>query len=128
MSLLAIIVVVVVVLAIVFFIGGYIVVKRRNEAREPDLRRRIASADRALQAALAADRGWDRTLLEEAARAGLARERPDFHYDSLHIVLVDDRPGTDEDRAELAAVGEEGTVRVAVVRRGEQWVADSVVQ
>jgi hypothetical protein len=126
MSPLAIVVIVLAVLVVVFFVGGLIAARRRAEATEPRLRERIAAADRALEAARAADRGWDPVLLEAAARVALERERPDFRYDKLHLVLVDDRPGTHEDRAEMAAVGNEGVLHVAVTRRGETWVAESV--
>ena len=126
MSPLAIIVIVLVVLLVVFFAGGLIAARRRARATEARLSERIAAADRALEAARAADRGWDPVLLEEAARVALDRERPDFHYDKLHLVLVDDQPGTEADRAELAAVGQEGVVRVKVARHGETWVAESL--
>ena len=126
MSLLAIVIVVVAVLAIVFFAGGLIAVRRRAREHAGELDARIAAADQALEAARAADRGWDPVLLEEAARAGLQRERPDFRYDNLHLVLVDDRPGTEADRAEMAAVGADGVVHVTVARRGESWVAEGV--
>jgi hypothetical protein len=126
MSPLAIIVIVLLVLLVVLFIGGYIAARRHAEATAGQLRERIAAADRALEAARAADRGWDPVLLEEAARVALDRERPDFRYDKLHLVLVDDRPGTGEDRAELAAVSDEGVVRVKVARRADGWVAESV--
>lgn len=126
MSPLAIIVIVVLVLLILFFVGGVIGARRRADQTEDELDARIAAADRALEAARAADRGWDPILLEEAARTALDRERPDFHYDKLHLVLVDDRPGTDEDRCEMAAVGDEGVVRVSVTRRGGSWVAEKV--
>jgi hypothetical protein len=126
MSPIAIIAIVFGVLIVVFFIGGLIVSRRRAEALEPDLRAKVAAADSALEAARAADRGWDPIRLEEAARAALERERPDFRYDNLHLVLVDDRPGTQDDRAEVAAVGDEEIVRVGVIRRGDQWVADRV--
>src|SRR4051812_14153525 len=126
MSALAIVVIVVLVLVIVFFIGGSLAPRGRTAAGAGELRQRIAAADRALEAARAADRGWDPIRLEEAARVALVRERPDFRYDKLHLVLVDDRPGTDEDRAELAAVGEGEVARVSVVRRGDEWVAEDV--
>src|SRR3954453_18445609 len=126
MSPLAIIAIVIVVLLVVFFVGGLIGARRHAEATDERLGERIAAADRALEAARAADRGWDPILLEEAARGALQRERPDFHYDKLHLVLVDDRPGTDEDRAELAAIGDDGVIRMAVARRGETWVAERV--
>jgi hypothetical protein len=126
MSPLAIIVIVLVVLLVVFFAGGLIAARRRAEATDARLSERIAAADRALEAARAADRGWDAVLLEEAARVALDRERPDFRYHQLHLVLVDDQPGTDADRAEMAAVGEDGVVRVKVARHGESWVAESL--
>jgi hypothetical protein len=126
MSPVAIIVIVLLVLLVLFFVGGLIATRRRTEANAPRLHERIAAADRALEAARAADRGWDPILLEEAARVALERERPDFRYDKLHLVLVDDRPGTEADRAEMAAVSDDGVVHVAVTRRGDSWVAESV--
>ena len=126
MSPLAIVVIVVAALLVILLVGGLIGARRRADATAHDLHERIVAADRALEAARAADRGWDPVRLEEAARVALERERPDFRYDKLHLVLVDDRPGKEEDRAEMAAVGTEGVVRVAVTRRGDSWVADSV--
>src|SRR3954462_5057972 len=81
---------------------------------------------RCARAARAAHRGWDPVPLEEAARVPLDRERPDFRYDKLHLVLVDDRPATDEDRAEMAAVGDGEVVRVVCTRSGGAWAAESV--
>ena len=126
MSLLAIIVFVALVLIVVFFIGGLIVVRRRAQRNEKRLTERITAADRALEAARAADRGWDPVLLEEAARVALDRAAPDFRYDHLQLVLVDDRPGTEHDRAEMLAAGSEGVVRVAVVRHDDKWAAEII--
>ena len=126
MSLVAIIVIVILVILVVFFVGGLLGARRHTDATSQRLSERIAAADQALEAARAADRGWDPVLMEEAARVALERERPDFRYDRLHLVLVDDRPGTAEDRAEMAAVGDQGVVHVAVTRRGDNWVAEGV--
>ena len=126
MSPLAIVLIVIGVLLLLLFVGGSVAARRHSVAGEGQLLERIAAADRALEAARAADRGWDPIRLEEAARQALARERPDFRYDALQLVLVDDRPGTDEDRAEIAAVGADEVVRVGVVRRGGDWVAEHV--
>ena len=123
MSLLAIIAVVLGILIVVFFVGGLIVVRRRAREGEGSLREHITAADRALEAARAADRGWDVVRLEEAARSALERDAADFRYDSLNLVLVDDRPGTEEDRAEFLAAGDAGVLRVAVSRRGDDWDA-----
>jgi hypothetical protein len=126
MSLLAIIAIVLGVLIVVCFVGGLIVVRRRSRAGEASLHEHIEAADRALEAARAADRGWDVIRLEEAARVALEREAPHFPYDALNLVLVDDRPGTEGDRAEFIAAGETGLVRVAVTRRGDDWDAQIV--
>src|SRR3954464_6768539 len=98
MSLLAIIAIVLGVLVVVCFIGGLIVVRRRSQANAGQRHDHIQAADRALEAARAVDRGWDVVRLEEACRRALERDHPDFRYDSLNPVLVDDRPGTEEDR------------------------------
>jgi hypothetical protein len=126
MSLLAIIVLVVLVALVLLFVGGYLGARGHARLNEARLTERIKAADRSLEAARAADRGWDPALLEQAAREALERERPDFQYHKLHLILVDDRPGTDHDRAELAAVGEEGVLRIVVARHGDTWVAQSV--
>ena len=51
---------------------------------------------------------------------------PEFDYDGLHLVLVDDRPGVDEDRAHFVAVGSGGETRVVLSRTGGHWGAESV--
>jgi hypothetical protein len=127
MSLLAIIAIVLGVLIVVFFIGGLIVVRRRSLAHEGELQAHIAAADRALEAARAADRGWDRVLLEEAARNAIERAKPGFRYDALHLILIEDRPGIEEDRAHMTAVGSEGELKLVLVRHGDEaWAAESV--
>jgi hypothetical protein len=120
----AIIVLALIVLLILLFVGGLIAVRRHARATEDDLRRKIMAADRALEAARAADRGWDPVLMEEAARKALELVAPGWQYDALHIVLVDDRPGTDADRAEMVAAGRDRVVRIAVTRRGNTWLGE----
>lgn len=124
MSTLAIIVLVLVVLLILLFAGGLIAARRHSQATHDGLRRKIMAADRALEAARAADRGWDPVLMEEAARKALELAAPGWQYDALHIVLVDDRPGTDSDRAEMVASGRDRVVRIAVTRRGNTWLGE----
>lgn len=113
-------------LIVVLFLGGFVATDRRARLSEPRRRRKIAAADRALASAAALDRGWDRERLDSAARGALERERPDFSYDQLHLVHVDDRPGTNEDRAQMSAVGPHGDVGVLLVRRGDEWIAERV--
>ena len=126
MDTVAVIVIVVVAVVAALLLGGLLATRQRAERQAPDYARHVAAADAALEQARAADRGWDRAALEQAARSALAERRPDFAYGGLHLVLVDDRPGVDEDRAHFAAVGDEGEVRVVLVRTAEGWRSESV--
>ena len=125
MTVVIIIVAALAVLVVLFFIGGVIASRRRFQ--DPALEEHIRNADQALEAARATDRGWDRALLEEAARRTLAEERPGFGVTQMHLVLVDDRPGVEEDRAHMLAVGNDGEHRVVLTRdpNGE-WILDRV--
>jgi hypothetical protein len=124
-SLLAIIVLVVLVLLVVFFVGGLIYSRRRLS--DPALKPSIRDADQALEQARASDRGWDRELLEAAARRALERDRPEFEVGRLHLVLVDDRPGVEEDRAHMLAMGHGGQARVVLTRDpAGEWILDRI--
>lgn len=92
------------------------------------LEERIADADQALEQARANDRGWDRALLETAAQRALAEERPDFgDVETMHLVLVDDRPGVEEDRAHMIAVGRGREARVVLTRdSGGDWIPERI--
>jgi cbb3-type cytochrome oxidase subunit 3 len=103
------------------FLGGVVYTMRRQRRNRSVYARHIAEADRALERARAADRGWDRELLESAARDALASERPEWLYDELQLVLVDDRPGVSEDRAHLVATSDEGDLRLVLRRRDDAW-------
>jgi hypothetical protein len=125
MPVLLIILIVVAVVLVLFFVGGLVYSRRR--LNDPDLERRIANADQALEQARASDRGWDRVLLEAAARGALEQDRPEFGIDRLHLVLVDDRPGVEEDRAHLLAVGDRGEARVVLTRDpAGDWILERI--
>lgn len=124
MSTVAIVLIVVAVALIALFLGGLIATRRRQRAGAADYSRHVAAADRALEEARAADRGWERGVLESAARSALEQQRPGFSYDELHLILVDDRPGVTEDRAQFAATGPDGEVRVVLVRGEQGWTAE----
>jgi hypothetical protein len=64
--------------------------------------------------------------MEEAATEALAQARPGWGFDQLDLVLVDDRPGVEEDRAHFVASGDEGEARVILAREGDRWVAERV--
>jgi hypothetical protein len=125
MSTLAIVLIVVGAVLLLLFVGGFVSSRRR--VKSPDRERHIGEADRALEQARAADRGWDRALLEEATRRALAAERPGLTAESIDLVLVDDRPGVTDDRAHLVARGGGGEARVILTRReGGDWIHEQV--
>ena len=126
MSVLAIVLIVVGVLLALLFIGGLVAARRRAREHAGSLARGIAEADRALEEARAADKGWERVLLDEAARKVLAQERPDWRYDRLDLVLVDDRPGVVEDTAHFLATGPDEEVRIVLSRADQGWTAQIV--
>jgi hypothetical protein len=127
MSVLAIVAIVVGVLLILFFIGGLLAVRARARRQADTFYEHVSAADEALEQARALDRGWDRDTMKAVARAAVADARPGWSYDDLHLVLVDDRPGTEEDHAHFVAMAPDGQVRVVLSRQGDEWVAHQVV-
>ena len=126
LSTLGIILIVLAVLVVLFFIGGVLGARRRDRRQAGTYDEHVAAADAALQQARASDRGWHREAMEAVARDAIADSRRDWDYSDLHLVLVDDRPGTEEDRAQFVAVGADGEVRVILAREGDRWVAERV--
>jgi hypothetical protein len=126
MALWEIILAAVLVLVALGFVGGLLGARRRDRQRAGKFDERVRNADRALEHARATDRGWDRAIMEEACRAALREQRPDFEFDGLHLVLVDDKPGVKEDRAHFVAVGPGGETRVVLARSGDHWGAERV--
>ena len=121
MSTLAIVLIAIAAVLALLFLGGLAYSLRRQRREGAADVRHIEEADRALERARAADRGWDRETIEAAAREALAAHRPDGRYGELQLVLVDDRPGVAEDRVHLLARGDDGDVRVVLLRRGDAW-------
>ena len=123
-TVLAIILVVLATLLVVFFVGGLIAARRRAEVGAPEYARHLAAADHALEQARASDRGWDREVMEDVARAALAREHPEASFQDVRLVLVDDRPGVDQDRAHFEASDGARQVRVVLGRDESGWTAE----
>ena len=125
MSTLAIVLIVIGALLVLLFLGGFVAARRR--ANRPEAADHIRSADRALEQARASDRGWDRAVLEGAARSALEEHRPGVAWESIELVLVDDRPGVVDDTAHLVGTGPAGQARVILSRReGGDWFAERV--
>jgi len=114
------------VVVLLFFIGGLIAVRVRAGRQEGTFYQHVKAADEALQQARALDRGWHRETMESVARAAIGEARPGWPYDNLHLVLVDDRPGVEEDRAHFVAIGPDGQSRVILARQGDGWVSEQV--
>lgn len=124
MSLLVALIIAAAVLVIVLFAIAFVLNNQRREAQSGSFTHDVEAADRMLAAALASDKGWHISNLETAARAALAEQRPGWEYQSLELVLVDDRPGMAEDRAEMAAIGAGERVIVPLARsESGEWSA-----
>jgi hypothetical protein len=123
MDLVLIIIGVLLLLGALFFVGGYVARQRRNV----DWSQHVAEAEQALETAWAADKGWDRELLHRSAREALGSHKPGWEYTDVHLVVVDDRPGMEQDKAQLVAVGEDGESRVVLAREADGgWRVESV--
>jgi hypothetical protein len=111
-------------LVLVFLIGGYLAVRRRDREGAAGFGRHLQEAERKLQEAAASDRGWDRGVMERVARDAVGEWRPEWRFDDLHLVLVEDRPGVEEDTAHFIASDGDTEVKVRLSRTGEgNWVA-----
>jgi hypothetical protein len=125
-STLGVVLIVVGAIGLLFFIGGLIAVRARDRRLGARYEEHVAAADAALEQARASDRGWDRDLMESAAREAIESARPGFSWGVLQLVLVDDRPGVEQDRAHFVATGDDGEARVILAREGDRWVAERV--
>jgi Flp pilus assembly protein TadB len=127
MSTLAIVLIVVGAVVLIALILGFLGARARDRRQAGSWEEHVRAADAALAQAAASDRGWQRDAMEDAARTALAASRPEWNYGPIHLVLVDDRPGIEEDRAHFVAVGEGGDeARVVLSRQGDRWVAESI--
>jgi hypothetical protein len=119
-----------IILAVIFAIAlilGFLGARVRDRRLAGVFDRDVADADSALQQAAALDRGWNREAMTSTVRDALSEERPGWTYQDLHLILVDDRPGVEEDRAQFVAIGEDGEeARVVLAREGDVWRAESV--
>ena len=121
MTALEIVVLVAVVLLVVLVIGGYVATGRRARADDAALRAELEAANRALAIAHAQDKGWERSLLEEAARTAFADRSP-AEVRELQLVQVVDKPGTEDDQAVFRVVTAHGAEYLHLDRHGDAWV------
>jgi hypothetical protein len=119
-----IIVLVVVLVIIVLAVGGSIARRRQLERSQGRFDANLLQVNRDLAAAHAEDRGWERSLLEDAARHAYTAERGSDPGE-LDLVQVIDRPGTDDDHA-VFRCGLEARERLTLGRRDGQWVLETL--
>jgi type II secretory pathway pseudopilin PulG len=119
---LEIVILVVVLVIAALVVGGFVASGRRARADEGARRAELEAANQALAMARAQDRGWERSLLEEACRAAFAQRSP-AEIRELELVQVVDRPGTEEDQAVFRVVTDHGSEYLHLDRRGDAWVA-----
>jgi type II secretory pathway pseudopilin PulG len=118
---LAIIIIVVVGILLVLIVGGYIASTRRARDDDAALRQELEAANRALAMAHADDKGWERSLLEAAAREAFA-ERSAADVRDLQLMQVVDKPGTEDDQAVFRVVTDHGAEFLHLDRHGDAWV------
>src|SRR6476646_7333066 len=73
--------------------AGYAGAARRAREGEGKLLAELAAAEGALAQAHASDKGWDRELLEAAAREAFAERFGTTPISAMQLVQVLDRPG-----------------------------------
>ena len=111
---------------VLLVIGGLLGARRRDRKRAPAYAAHLHQADQALEQARASDRGWDRDVMERQVREALDREHPGVSFERIELVLVDDRPGVEEDRAHFEAVHGDRRVRVVMARNDQGWTPEHV--
>jgi len=122
---LIVILAVLVVLVIALAVAGAIGQRRRLEADTPAFEASLEQVNRDLATAHALDRGWERGLLETAARRCYAQERGSDPSD-LTLVAVIDQPGTDDDKAVFRVRDDGAEHRLTLGRKAGEWVLDSL--
>jgi hypothetical protein len=126
-STLAIVLIAVGAVIALFVVLGILGARARARHQAGSWEQHVRSADAALAQAAASDRGWHREAMESAARTAIDAARPGWTYGDLHLVLVDDRPGIEEDRAHFVAIDDQGQeARVVLARDGDRWSAERV--
>jgi type II secretory pathway pseudopilin PulG len=123
-STLGIVLVVLAVVIVLLAAGGYVAAARRARSSEGALQHELKQAERALAQAHALDKGWDRAILQAAARDAAAVRFGDATVGEPLLVQVLDRPGTDADQAVFHVETADGAAhRMTLGRSGGEWGA-----
>jgi hypothetical protein len=112
---------IIVIVLLLLAIAGYFVRTAQLKRTRPAFEASLEKVNRDLAAAAAQDRGWDRAVLEDAARRIYTDQRGGEPPDLL-LVEVRDRPGTDQDQAVFRC----GSEQLTLGRRDGEWVHESL--
>jgi hypothetical protein len=119
-----IVLLIVLLVVILLAAAGYTGATRRAKEGEGKLLAQLQDAERELAQAHASDKGWDRALLEAAARAAVAERFGPAPINGMQLVQVVDRPGTDADQAIFRVeTGDGAEHRITLGRTGGVWGA-----
>jgi len=113
--------IIVIVALLLLAIGGAYARSRQLQRSRPAFEASLERVNRDLAAAAAQDRGWDRAVLEDAARRIYAEQRG-TEPPELVLIEVLDRPGTEEDQAIFRC----GDAQLTLGRRDGEWVSESL--
>jgi hypothetical protein len=119
MDAVVVIVVVLILVVALMAVGGYVANRRKFHAEAGEIELAARQADQHLAQAHAQDKGWDRAVLEQAARTAYAERTGGREPSTLTLVQVVDRPGIEEDEAVFDADGE----RLTLGRTDAGWRA-----
>ncbi len=103
---------------------GALAASLRNRRGRERFGSSLDEVDRSLADARATDRGWERGLLEAAARQAFKAERPGVEIHELTLVQVVDRPGTEEDKAVFRVVAADVRLNLTLGRVDGEWVGE----
>jgi hypothetical protein len=117
--------IIVIVVFVLLAVGGAVARARQLQRSRPAFDASLEQVNRDLAAAAAQDRGWDRATLEEAARRIYASERGG-EPESLVLIEVLDRPGTDEDKAVFRIESAGNRELLTLGRRDGDWVHETI--
>jgi hypothetical protein len=120
-SALEIVIIVLVLLIAALVAGGIVATGRRQRADDPALVAELDAVNEAQALAHASDKGWERSLLDEACRAAFA-ERSTAEIRELQLVQVVDKPGTEDDQAVFRVITDHGSEHIHLDRHGDRWV------
>ena len=110
---------------LVLALFGGLAASIRNRRHRERFGSSLDEVDRSLADARATDRGWERGVLEAAARRAFEAERPGAEIHELTLVQVVDRPGTEEDKAVFRVVATDIRVHLTLGRVGGEWVGEA---